>query len=112
MKWQYTPGLHITLENAEPIVAVRFAFYQALEAPVLIRKARVKSIEKAAKDFFFAPEKGLRNSKAVAIVHSNIVSCLMASMIFHRHIPAVPHKMFTVNKRQYPCSNNSYDKQV
>lgn len=92
---QYKPSLHITLEDAEQIVTARLAFYQDLEAPVLIKNARVKSIEKAAREYFFDPEKGLKNVKAVAVVHSNIVTRLMATMIFHRHTPVVPHKMFT-----------------
>lgn len=96
---QYRPSLHLTLEDAEQIVASRLAFYKDLEAPVLIKNARVKSIERAAREYLFDPEKGLKNVKAVAVVHSNIFTRLMVTLIFHRHTPAVPHKMFTDEKK-------------
>lgn len=92
---QYKPSKHLTLEDAEQIVAERLNFYKDLTAPVLIKNARVKSIEKAAREYLFDKEKGLKNVKAVAVVHANIVTQLLATMIFHRHTPTIPHKMFT-----------------
>ena len=92
---QYKPRVHLSLADAEAIVAERLNFYVGVEAPVLIRNAHVKSIEKAARDYLFDKDKGLRNIKAVAVVHDNIMNRLLATMIFHRHTPSVPHKMFT-----------------
>lgn len=92
---QYKPCRHISLEDAEQIVAERLKFFKDLAAPVLIKNAKVKSVEKAAREFLFDPERGLKNVKAVAVVYGNVVNQMLATMIFHRHTPAIPHKMFT-----------------
>lgn len=92
---QYNPNLHLTLQDAEQIVAQRLRHYQDVQAPVLIKNAKVKTIDKAARDYLFDKEKGLKNVKAVAIVYSNIVNKLLATFIFYHHTPAIPHRMFT-----------------
>ena len=92
---QYKPNLHITLEDAEQIVSERLLYYRDIEAPVLIRNAKVVSIDKSARDYLFDKNKGLKNVKAVAIVYANVVSKLLATFLFHRHTPVIPHRMFT-----------------
>ena len=92
---QYKPNLHITLEDAEQIVFERLQHYQDVQAPVLIRNAKIVSIDKSAREYLFDQEKGLKNVKAVAIVYANVVSKLLATFLFHRHTPVVPHRMFT-----------------
>lgn len=92
---QYKPNLHITLEDAEQIVSERLNHYRNVEAPVLIRNAKIRSIDKSAREYLFDEEKGLKNVKAVAIVYASVVSKLLATFLFHRHTPAVPHRMFT-----------------
>lgn len=92
---EFKSNLHITLEDAERIVAERLFYYQDLQAPVLIKNAKVKNIDKAAREYLFEKEKGLKNLKAVAVVYSNVVNKLLATFIFHHHTPSIPHKMFT-----------------
>lgn len=92
---EYKPNLSISLIDAERIVSERLLYYQDLNVPVLIRNAKVKKIEKDAREFLFEKEKGLKNVKAVAIVCSNIVTKMLATFIFHHHKPAIPHRMFT-----------------
>ena len=95
IKVQYKPNLHITLEDAEQIVQERLAYYRDVEAPVLIKNAKIVSIDKSAREYMFDSEQGLKNITAVAIVYSNVVNRLLATFLFHRHTPAVPHRMFT-----------------
>lgn len=92
---EFKSNLHLTLEDAERIVAERLFYYQDLQAPVLIKNAKVKNIDKAAREYLFEKEKGLKNLKAVAVVYSNVVNKLLATFIFHHHTPSIPHKMFT-----------------
>ena len=92
---QYKPNLHITLEDAEQIVSERLNHYRNIEAPVLIRNAKIRTIDKSAREYLFDQEKGLKNVKAVAIIYSNVVNKLLATFLFHRHTPPVPHRMFT-----------------
>lgn len=91
---QYKPRLHLTFEDAAQIVDERLLYYQDLQAPVLIKSAKIKMIDKAARDYLFDQEKGLKNLKAIAIVYSNILTKLMATILFYRHTPAIPHRMF------------------
>ena len=91
---QYKPMMQLTLDVAKEIVSERLQHYQDIQAPVLIKNAKIKLIDKEAREFLFARNKGLKNVKAVAIVSSNIVNKMMATLIFRYHTPAVPHKMF------------------
>lgn len=91
---QYKPNLHLTLKDAEQIVDERLLYYQDLQAPVLIKSAKIKVIDKEARDYLFDKEKGLKNLKAIAIVYSNILNKLMATILFYRHTPGIPHRMF------------------
>ena len=95
IKVQYKPNLHITLEDAERIVHQRLSHYRDIEAPVLIQNAKIMRIEKSAREYLFDQERGMKNVKAVAIVYSNVVNRLLATFLFHRHTPLVPHRMFT-----------------
>lgn len=92
---QYKPILQITLEDAERIVSERLSYYQNIEAPVLIKNARIKSIDKSAREYLFDQEKGLKNIKAIAIVYSNVVDKFLTTFLFRCYTPAIPHKMFT-----------------
>ena len=92
---QYKPNLHITLMDAEQIVFERLQYYRDLEAPVLIQNAKIVGIDKSAREYLFDRDRGLKNVKAVAIVYANVVNKLLATFLFHRHTPAIPHRMFT-----------------
>lgn len=91
---QFKPNLHLTIEDAEHIVSDRLTFYQNLQAPVLIKQAKIKGINKAAREYLFNKEKGLKNIKAIAVIYSGIIDKMMTTFIFHRHTPGVPHNMF------------------
>ncbi|SDL81312.1 SpoIIAA-like [Catalinimonas alkaloidigena] len=92
---QYKPNIHIRLEDAQRIVSERQKFYGNIQVPVLIKNARIKGIDKPAREYLFSKERGLKDIKAIAIVCSNVVSKLLITFIFHHHRPAIPHKMFT-----------------
>ena len=92
---QYKPKASLTLEDAEKIVAERLRFYKDLSAPVLIKHAKIKRVEKAAREYFFDPERGLKNVKAIALVHDNFVNQMLGTIIFYFNSPCIPHKMFS-----------------
>ncbi len=98
---QFKPNLHLTYEDAEQIVNERLLYYQNLEVPVLIKNAKIKGIDKAAREYLFDKEKGLKNIKAVALVHANAINKMLATFIFHHHTPSVPHRMFTDEQKAF-----------
>ena len=89
---QYKPHLHITLVDAEAIVAQRLAFFKDLQCPVLIKSAKVKSVDKKARSFLF--QEGLVNIKAVAFVEGHNMDRILATFLFGFESPEVPCQMF------------------
>ncbi|MEM8965335.1 MAG: hypothetical protein AAGE93_02885 [Bacteroidota bacterium] len=91
---QYRPFLHITLEDAQFIVEDRIRFFKDLRFPVLIKEAKIKSIDKAARHFLFDTQLGLKNINAIAFIESNKVDRMILKMIFHQYTPSIPHNSF------------------
>lgn len=89
---QYKPHLHINLADAEAIVAQRLAFFRDLQCPVLIKSAKVKSVDKKARSFLF--QEGLVNIKAVAFVEGHNMDRVLATFLFGFKSPEVPCQMF------------------
>jgi hypothetical protein len=85
---------HISLQNARTIVADRVHYFQDVQFPVLIKKAKIKSIDKAARDFLFNAQFGLKNINAIAFVVSSAVDQILLKFIFHQHTPKIPHRSF------------------
>ncbi|MEM6841023.1 MAG: hypothetical protein AAF944_19620 [Bacteroidota bacterium] len=91
---QYKPLLHITLEDAQFILQDRIRFFKDLRFPVLIKEAKIKGVDKEARDFFFDTQLGLKNINAIAFIESNKVDRMILKMIFHQHTPPIPHHSF------------------
>ena len=89
---QYKPYLQITLADAKEIVAQRVAFFQDLQYPVLIKRVRLKSIDRRARAFLF--QEGLINVKAIALVESHSAGHTLATFLFGVETPTIPYKMF------------------
>ena len=89
---QYKPNLHITLADAEAIVAQRLEFFKGLHCPVLIKSAKVRSVDKKARNFLF--QKGLVNIKAVAFVEGHNMDRVLATFLFGLESPDIPCQMF------------------
>nr|WKN36833.1 hypothetical protein K4G66_31190 [Tunicatimonas sp. TK19036] len=91
---QYQPFLHITLADAQIIVEERTRFFKNLQFPVLIRNSKIKSIDKAARDYLFDTNYGLKNIKAIGFIENTRVDQIIIRMIFYRHTPKIPHRSF------------------
>ena len=91
---QYHPYLHITLADARTIVEDRIRYYKNLQFPVLIKNSKIKSIDKAARDYLFDMQYGLKGIRAIAFIENSRVDQIIIRMIFHRHTPGIPHQSF------------------
>jgi len=91
---QYHRLSHISMQDARTLVADRIHYFQDLQFPVLIKEAKIKSIDKAARDFLFDAQLGLKNIKAIAFVESSAVDQILLKFIFHQHTPKIPHRSF------------------
>lgn len=89
---QYKPLVNINLEDAKVIVAQRLEHFKDLQFPVLIKSAKVKSVEKPARSFLFS--KGLINVKAVAFVEGRNMDRMIATFMFGFEAPRVPCQSF------------------
>ncbi len=89
---QYKSHIRITLKDAEAIVAQRLAFFKDLQFPVLIKSAKVKSVDKDARSFLF--QEGLVNVKAVAFIEGHNIDRVLATFLFGFKFPDVPCEMF------------------
>lgn len=91
---QYNDYLYISMEDARVIVEDRVRFFGDLKFPVLIRNAKIKGIDKDARDYLFDTQKGLKNVTAMGFVELNKVDRIMLKIIFHQHTPGIPHQAF------------------
>ena len=89
---QYKSHIRITLEDAEEIVAQRLAFFKDLQSPVLVKSAKVKSVDKEARSFLF--QEGLTNIKALAFIEGHNMDRVLATFLFGFKSPDVPCEMF------------------
>ncbi|MEQ9438627.1 MAG: hypothetical protein RIG62_06245 [Cyclobacteriaceae bacterium] len=94
MQVEYRPLIDITLPDAQRIVEDRTRFFKNLQFPVLIKNSKIKSIDKAARDYLFDLHYGLKDIRAIAFVETSRVDQIIIRMIFHRHTPAIPHRSF------------------
>ena len=93
---QYKPHIRIGLEDAEVLVAQRLEFFKDLQSPVLIKSARVKSVDKQARSFLF--QEGLVNIKALAFIEGHNMDRMLATFLFGFKSPDVPCEMFENEK--------------
>lgn len=91
---RYNDYLYISIEDARAIVEDRVRFFGDLEFPVLIQNAKIKGIDKDARDYLFDTQLGLKNVTAIAFVELNKVDRIMLRIIFHQHTPGIPHQAF------------------
>lgn len=89
---QYKPLVNINLEDAKEIVAQRLRHFKDLQFPVLIKSAKVKSVDKPARKFLF--NQGLINVKAVAFVEGRNMDRMIATFMFGFETPRVPCQSF------------------
>ncbi|MEM9672081.1 MAG: hypothetical protein AAF992_05770 [Bacteroidota bacterium] len=91
---QYRQISHISIRDARTIVVDRIRYFQDRQFPVLIKRAKIKSIDKTARDFLFDTQFGLKNIKAIAFIEFSAVDQILLKFIFHQHTPRIPHRTF------------------
>ena len=89
---QYKPLVHLNLHDAKAIVAGRLDFFQDLQAPILIKSAKVKRIDKEARDYLFSD--GLININAMAFIEGKNMNRMVTTFMFRANSPTVPCQTF------------------
>jgi len=89
---QYKPGLHITLREAKEIVTIRQEAFGEIDYPVLLKTSRIKTVDKAARRYFF--NEGLVNFKAIAMVQTSKLEKILTTVILTFDPPSVPMRVF------------------
>lgn len=89
---QYKAGLHITLTEAKEIVKARLDFFGELQFPTLLKSSRIKTIDKAARDFLF--KEGQVNITAMALIQTSKVEKVVVNIIQTYNKPSIPCKAF------------------
>lgn len=94
---QYKSLIRINLDDAKAIVTQRLAFFKDLQFPVLIKSAKVKSVDKEARNFLF--REGLINVKAVAFIEGYNMDRVLATYLFGLKSPDIPCEMFETEEK-------------
>lgn len=90
----YKSDQRITLEIAREVVKMRYEFYNKKSYPVLVYDNGVKSIDKAARDFFASKEGNIGVTAGAVVVKSSF-TMMMVNFIFQISRPVIPCKIFT-----------------